>query len=171
MSSRIKQSHREPDTTRVMNSTLRLVLDTNVVLDWLLFTDPLLDSLTHAVSAQQASLLTHTHALNELQRVLGYDVFKLNDARQATLFQQYRHQVRDYELPADFALNNLLLPPNFPACKDPDDQPFLALAYHAHADALVTRDKALLALRKRARKFGVIIVDVRQLPAFLTHTA
>jgi uncharacterized protein len=87
------------------------------------------------------------------------------------LFQQYRHQVHDYELPTDFAPNNLLLPPNFPVCKDLDDQPFLALAYHAQADALVTRDKALLALRKRARKFGVIIVDVRQLPALLTQAA
>jgi putative PIN family toxin of toxin-antitoxin system len=154
-----------------MDGTFRLVLDTNVILDWLLFADPLLDSLTLALASQQVSLLTHTPALNELQRVLGYDVFKLDGSRQAMLFQQYRHQARNFELPAGFAVDNLLLPPNFPICKDPDDQPFLALAYHAQADALVTRDKALLALRKRARKFGVVIMDIRQLPAMLTQTA
>jgi putative PIN family toxin of toxin-antitoxin system len=147
---------------------LRLVLDTNVVLDWLLFTDPLLESLAQAVETARIALLTHEPALHELQRVLGYELFKLNAERQHTLLERYRHHASNCTLPAGFALSNLLLPVDFPCCRDPDDQHFLALTYHMRADALITRDKALLALRKRARKFAVNIVDVRQLPAFLS---
>jgi predicted nucleic acid-binding protein len=56
-----------------------------------------------------------------------------------------------------------MLPPGFPRCRDPDDDHFLALAHHAAADALVSKDRAVLKLRRRARKFGVRILDVRQL--------
>jgi putative PIN family toxin of toxin-antitoxin system len=149
------------------STTLTLVLDTNVVLDWLLFADPLLDSLTHGVFDSKVEVLTHVPALNELQRVLGYPAFKLDPNRQATLFEHYRCRTRISDLPPDFTLHNLLLPTDFPDCKDPDDQHFLALCYHTHADALITRDKALLALRKRARKFGVTVMDVRQLSTIL----
>jgi predicted nucleic acid-binding protein len=144
-----------------------LVLDTNIVLDWLLFADPLVELLTHAVTATGLALITHLPALEELQRVLGYDAFKLEPVRQAWLLEQYRRHTCHRELPPEFAMDNLLLPTDFPLCKDPDDQHFLALCYHTGADALVTRDKAVLALRKRARKFGVTIIDIRQLAALL----
>ena len=38
-------------------------------------------------------------------------------------------------------------PPETPICRDPNDQPFLILAYHAAADYLVTKDPDLLALK------------------------
>jgi putative PIN family toxin of toxin-antitoxin system len=156
-------------TANAVGEPTRLVLDTNVILDWLVFADPLLSTLGEAVSAGQLALYTHTPALDELQRVLGYAAIRLESARQAAVFELYQRQVRSCALPTGFALTNLMLPAGFPACKDPDDQHFLALTFHTHADALVTRDRAVLALRKRARKFGVTIVDVRQLPAFLAQ--
>lgn len=45
------------------------------------------------------------------------------------------------------------LPP-LPLCRDPDDQKFLELAQAAKAGLLVTKDKALLALAKKADRFG-----------------
>ena len=44
------------------------------------------------------------------------------------------------------------------ACSDRDDQKFLDLAYTARADWLVTRDKALLKLARRARRDGLKIL-------------
>ena len=38
-------------------------------------------------------------------------------------------------------------PPETPVCRDPNDQPFLILAYCASADYIVTKDPDLLALR------------------------
>jgi predicted nucleic acid-binding protein len=43
-------------------------------------------------------------------------------------------------------------------CRDPDDQKFIDLALAAKAQWLVSRDKALLALAKRAKARGLLIV-------------
>jgi uncharacterized protein len=166
-SSRFNKASHEPASAVAIGEIPKVVLDTNVVLDWLLFTDPLLDSLAEAICSDRVIVLTHAPALQELRRVLSYDAFKLDNTRQKILLDRYRHHTHDCVLPAEFTLSNLLLPPDFPSCRDPDDQHFLALTYHLRARALVTRDKALLSLRKRALKFGVVIVDVRQLSAVL----
>ena len=137
--------------------SLQLILDTNVVLDWLLFNDPDLDGLRHALQTQQATVLTHDFAIREWQRVLTYPQFELPANRQETLRSTYLQCARLASLHTGTA--DLLLPAHFPRCRDPDDQPFLALCFHAKAHALVTKDKALLKLRKRASRFGVTIWD------------
>jgi len=43
-------------------------------------------------------------------------------------------------------------------CRDPDDQMFIDLAVEAKARWLISRDRAVLALAKRARAFGVEIL-------------
>jgi predicted nucleic acid-binding protein len=81
---------------------------------------------------------------------------------------RYRMSSHQTELPTGFALDNLLLPAGFPICRDVDDQHFLALAYHAKADGLITKDRQLLRLRKRAARFGVAIVNPQD---FMTQLA
>ena len=139
-----------------------LVLDTNVVIDWLVFADEFMKPLRDAVADGQATVLTSTPATDELRRVLAYPELKLAAGRQAAIFDRYLLQTSAASLPDGFSLANLLLPPAFPQCRDPDDQHFLALAWHSRA-TLASRDKAVLKLRKRAARFGVTIVDVQQL--------
>jgi predicted nucleic acid-binding protein len=55
------------------------------------------------------------------------------------------------------------LPEHFPRCRDPDDNHFLALAWHAKADALVSRDHAVLKLARRSKKFGFQVLTVQQM--------
>ena len=147
--------------------TIKLVLDTNVVLDWLVFDDLLMNPLRDGVRNHSVVLLTHQPAIDELQRVLGYQQLKLDDARQIEVLAQYQASSSVAILPKEFSLSHLLLPTGFPRCQDRDDEHFVALAFHAKADALVSRDKAVLELSKRAKKFGLKILDVPQLAAIL----
>jgi len=147
--------------------TIKLVLDTNIVLDWLVFDNAFMHPLRAGVQQQRVTVITYPIAIDELQRVLAYPALKLGAARQAQVLADYCAQTTAGNLPQGYSLEKLLLPPGFPTCRDRDDQHFLALAYHTKADALVSRDKAVLKLCKRARKFGVRILDVAQMIAVL----
>ncbi len=142
---------------------LKLVLDTNLVLDWLVFQDDSLEDLQFALDAQRLELVTHAPAIDELRRVLGYPQFALDSSRQQQILDRYLSHARLGALPAGLTLDDLGLPATFPRCRDCDDQHFLALAYHERADALISKDRAVLKLRRRARKFGVTILDSREL--------
>ncbi|MBB6093975.1 putative PIN family toxin of toxin-antitoxin system [Povalibacter uvarum] len=142
-----------------MNAILpRLVLDTNVVLDCLVFRDPATRDLMTAIEARQVQVIVHQLAIDELERVLTYSQFRLAADAQRLVLDRYLAAATQMEMPTGFSREALLLPPGFPPCRDTDDEPFLALAYHARADGLVTKDKAVLKLRRKAMKFGVRIL-------------
>lgn len=130
---------------------LRLVLDTNVVLDLLYWNDPAATPLLRAMSGGSASALTDRRCFEELQRVLRLDRFELDPAAQHALAQRYRGLCLWNETPA--------MPTRvLPRCKDPHDQKFLELAHAAQADLLVTKDKALLALARRRQALGRLAI-------------
>ena len=140
---------------------MKLVLDTNVVIDWLVFDDEYLAAFREQVRSRSVQVITHAPAVEELRRVLGYPELKLTAERQAAVLEQYAALVSYSESRAE-------LPEGFPRCRDPDDDPFIQLAWQAGADALVSRDKAVLKLAKRARKFGFQIYDVPKMVATLS---
>lgn len=142
-----------------MTHSLIVVLDTNVVLDWLVFKDAAVEELRHAVEQRRVRVITHTAAIDELRRVLAYPQCKLCAVEQEAALNRYRLVCQDAMMPPDFSLRNLLLPDGFPRCRDADDQHFLALAYHAKADGLLTKDRELLRLRRRAARFGVTVAS------------
>jgi putative PIN family toxin of toxin-antitoxin system len=148
---------------------VKLVLDTNVVIDWLVFDHEYLASFRERVRARDIQVITHTPAVDELRRVLGYPILKLDVERQASVLEQYLTlaSFADGERTAASPAAPTELPPGFPRCRDSDDDPFLWLAWRAGADALVSRDKAVLKLAKRARKFGFQIYDVPKMVAVL----
>jgi putative PIN family toxin of toxin-antitoxin system len=138
---------------------MRLVLDTNVVLDWLLFRDSTLQPLSDAVRQQRVSLVANERTLDELRRVLQYAKFQLPAERQELIFRQYTEAVH----PLTDSADGDVLPQGFPRCRDPDDDHFVSLAYCAQADALISKDRQVLKLRKRAAKFGVSVLTPAQL--------
>lgn len=149
----------------VRRPMLNVVLDTNVVLDWLLFADPVLNPLPERIAAGQVRVWTHARAVDELRRVLGYPRLAVNAARQAEVLESYRAQTRLLVPPAAF------LPNGFPRCRDADDDHFLQLAYGCKADALVSRDQAILRLARRSAAFGVTILTVRELVSGIRQDA
>jgi putative PIN family toxin of toxin-antitoxin system len=151
--------------SRILSATdppKRAILDTNIVLDCLVFRDPWTRDLIDALEARRVHALVHPLTLDELQRVLTYPQFRLDAAQQAEVMDRYLGMTTSVGTPEGFSREDLLLPTGFPRCRDRDDEVFLALAYHARADGLVTKDRAVLKLRKKARKFGVAIVAPRE---------
>lgn len=149
---------------------MKLILDTNIVLDWLLFNDARLQPLRDALLQHSTSVLRHAVIEDELQRVLDYPQLQVTPERKAQVLTEYQSHATPASLAFTMTRADLNLPDGFPHCRDADDQVFLALAYHTQADALVSHDKAVLKLRKRAVKFGVRIMDVQQLHALLGAT-
>jgi putative PIN family toxin of toxin-antitoxin system len=121
---------------------LRLVLDTNVWLDWLVFHDHSVKPLRSAVACGEAEIVINAACTSELLRVLAYPLQKwtLDVERQTACIAQCRMVARMIEACRTVAL---------PKCTDPDDQKFLELAAGVDAHYLVTRDLALLALARR----------------------
>ena len=153
--------------SRVDNAPIRLVLDTNVVIDWLVFDDPYMNPLRDGVREARIQVLTHPPAVEELLRVLAYPQLKLGAARQQEIFARYNDATTLAKMPEGFSTKHLMMPGGFPRCRDRDDEPFLALALHTQADALVSRDNAVFGLKSRAAKFGVTILNVQQLISML----
>lgn len=134
----------------------RLVLDTNVVLDLLVFRDRDAEPIARALAQGSALCVTDAACAEELRRVLAYPQFALDaDAALRVL--------EDYLALAQFHAENRMdaAPgrPPLPRCRDPHDQKFLELARDANADLLVTKDKALLTLARRKFRldgFGIV---------------
>jgi len=127
----------------------RLVLDTNIWLDWLVFAEPGVAPVKDAVLLGGAEVCIDEACEAELVRVLAYDLGKhsIDAAAQAACLDACRQVAKRIETaPA----------PGLPACRDPDDQKFLEAALAAKADFLVTKDQALLELARRVREFRIV---------------
>lgn len=127
--------------------TRRLVLDTNVWIDWLVFDDPSIAPLAAAQAEGAIALCIDAACEAELVRALGYRFGKvaLDANAQTACLARCRALVEPAWKPRRVALR-------LPDCRDPDDQKFLALALACGAQALITRDRALLETGRRWKK-------------------
>lgn len=121
---------------------LRIVLDTNVVLDLFHWANVDAVPIMAALEAGRIECLVDESTLDELRRVLTYPQLKLTPDMIAERYARYSKLVTI--IPAGEAAP-------LPRCKDRDDQKFLELAERSGADLLVSKDKALLKLRGRTR--------------------
>ena len=126
-----------------------LVLDTNVVLDWLLFDDPSAVPLATAIVERQVRWVATVAMRDEFAEVLRRGLAAQRNADPATLLAAWDAHVEMLAEPAR-------LPASVPLdCSDPDDQKFLDLAHAAGAAWLLSRDRAVLRLARRAARFGI----------------
>lgn len=130
-----------------------VVLDTNTVLDWLVFDEPSVAAVAVAVQRGALRWLACATMREELACTLTYRSlakWKPDSERALSVFDQYA----------------ILFPCPPPApldlrCSDPDDQVFIDLALKHRASWLLTHDRALLRLAKRGRRHGVCITQAR----------
>ena len=129
----------------------RLVVDTNICLDLLLFDDPACAGWLNDAASGHLELVTDRPCRDEWRRVLGYDALRLDSHQQHVLDLRHtaiwtvwseagqpasRHDGRDA----------------LPRCRDADDQKFLELAVRCQAHAVISRDRELLRLDARCRR-------------------
>ena len=125
-----------------------LVLDTNVVLDLLVFDDPRVAGLRTALQGGAADWLITQPMRDELERVLAYP--------------RIARHVRSHGLGIAALLRRCdslsqirpVAPRATVHCTDTDDQMFIDLAVAQRAD-LLSKDLAVLRLRKRLAVLGV----------------
>lgn len=132
-----------------MRGLTRLVLDTNVWLDWLVFADPSSVALDAAHQTGSVVLMTDEACRDEWRRVLTYPAIAARIS--PPVHERILADGPESPHTACYELKPVLIP--LPRCQDPDDQKFVALAAREDADCLITRDKDLLALRPE--RFGL----------------
>jgi predicted nucleic acid-binding protein len=128
-----------------------IVLDTNVVLDWLLFADPSVARLAMAVESRQLRWIATAEMRDELAEVLrrGLADARGVDARPVlAAFDAFAAMLTEPQ-PVPRAARLI--------CTDPDDQKFLDLAQTSGARWLLSRDRAVLKLARRAAGGGLTI--------------
>jgi putative PIN family toxin of toxin-antitoxin system len=136
-----------PQKARSLVETPKIVLDTNVCLDLIVFDDPRCALLREAILSARVAVVTRADCREEWMRVLSYPVLALDASARLHCIEQFDQwsQLLDVSCQVDFVL---------PRCRDPDDQKFLELARDAQVDALVTRDAELLRLAPRMKRAG-----------------
>ncbi len=129
-----------------------LVLDTNAVLDWLVFDNPASLAISEAIVSGRVCWVVNAALRDELAHVLGRGGVDRWQPDLARLWQAWGRYAMPIEAPPPGS------PQRRPQCSDTDDQKFIDLALATDAHWLITRDRALLKLARRAHALGLAIV-------------
>ena len=132
---------------------VRVVLDTNIVLDLWLYKDPATPALLTALENKNVQWFATQVMRDELERVLAYTHIVSRLA-----FSQLKAQ----DVLAQWDAHAQLMPiaPRCQfVCKDGDDQKFIDLAAQ-HQTQLISKDKAVLTMRNRMARLGVAVGKV-----------
>jgi putative PIN family toxin of toxin-antitoxin system len=130
------------------------VLDTNIVLDLWVFGDERVASLHQDLAAREVTWLATSAMRDELACVLAYEHI---GARMAAANVSLQHVLGAFDAHANIVD---AAPVAKIACRDTDDQKFIDLAV-AHGARLISKDKQVLALRRKLAPHGV---EVSALP-------
>jgi len=127
----------------------RLVLDTNVILDLLVFKDPSAEPIRLLLDANQVDAVRTLASMAELIDVIGRPTFKLSQENQEAIVQAWESATR--------LLENTAIEPAPFTCRDRDDQVFIDMAFSIRPALLLSKDLRVLELQAIARRHGVDI--------------
>ncbi len=138
------------------------VIDTNVWLDLYWFRDPAAQPLAQALEAQAVRALRSERTDAELRAVLARPQFQgaAAGSDEALASGERNSAILERWYQCAQAVQTTRAAPW--ACRDPDDQKFLDLAWSAGASVLLTKDRDLLDLAHRARRAGLCITGPRE---------
>jgi putative PIN family toxin of toxin-antitoxin system len=127
---------------------MQLVLDTNIVLDVLVFADPKVRRLSDGLGAGTLHWLATAAMREELARVLAYPKLAqrvaLHGGNPAQVLERFDLHASLVDVPPKASVT----------CGDPDDQKFIDLAV-AHRCTLLSKDREVLRMRKRLARLQV----------------
>ena len=129
----------------------RVVVDTNAVLDLWAFADARVQALRQALEGGQLDWVGTPAMREELAHVLGRGVAAGYGAAGPAVLAQWDRWARPWPQAEPSPTQHRL------RCRDADDQKFLDLALVSGAQWLLTSDKDLLSLARRAAPLGLLI--------------
>lgn len=130
-----------------------IVLDTNVVLDWLLFLDPAAAALASQLESGRLRWVATPAMRHELVSVLDRPMLRRRGTDSERILSMFDLTAEAWSVDQVSAAASGAL-----RCRDPSDQKFVDLAIAVDARWLVTRDKALLELHRAAARHGLQVV-------------
>jgi putative PIN family toxin of toxin-antitoxin system len=125
-----------------------LVLDTNIVLDLFVFDDARVRHVHEALTQGQARWIATASMRDELERVLAYPNIVTQMAMRDVCGEQVLSR---FDAGASICETAQAAAAR---CADEDDQKFIDLAV-AHGASLLSKDAAVLALKKKLAALGV----------------
>lgn len=137
-------------------SVPRVVLDTNCLISALIFSRGKFAWLREAWQTKRFTALASHDTASELLRVLAYPKFKLTREEQETLLADFLPYVETVKIDTT--------PDGLPDIRDADDIIFLVLADAGRADALVSGDGDIQAVRDQ---FQIPILTVAEFADWL----
>lgn len=129
----------------------KLVIDTNILLDLLVFDDQRAHPLRAALNESQLIALGSAYTVAEFLDVIARPQFNLNAEEQTKAHQQLLEWLT---IEQEEAIQTAPW-----KCKDKDDQIYLNLAFSHRPCTLLSKDKQVLKLAKRARQHDVVITN------------
>jgi putative PIN family toxin of toxin-antitoxin system len=129
----------------------RLVLDTNVILDLLVFQDPAAEVIQTVLDAKLVDAVRTEASMLELIDVIQRPNFKLSKEQQQIILKQWESSSRLLE-------NSAIEPAPF-TCRDLDDQVFINMAYSIRPALVLSKDLRVLELGTIAQRHGVEITS------------
>jgi uncharacterized protein len=133
------------------DAALRVVLDTNALLDWLVFADPRIQPLVNALEGSHLHWVSCVAMRQELTHMLGHARLSRWSPDAAAALAQFDRLATVRPAPPANPHTRL-------RCTDADDQIFIDLALAEGARWLLTHDRALLKLARRAAPAGLRIL-------------
>jgi putative PIN family toxin of toxin-antitoxin system len=125
----------------------QIILDTNIVLDLLVFDDAATAPLREALNSGRLQWIATAPMRDELERVLAYPQI----AKRLAFYALTAEQVLAAR---DAQVQTVDVPPKASVtCKDPDDQKFIDLAV-AQRCPVLSKDQAVLCMAKRLLALG-----------------
>ena len=128
-----------------------VVLDTNILLDILVFDDQRAHPLRGALTNKTIDAVATAQTIEEFQDVISRPQFDLSLEQQKEIDLQWQTWSR--------ILDDVSIEVAPWKCKDRDDQVFINLAYSLRPAILISKDKLVLKIAKRAIKENVVITS------------
>ena len=129
----------------------RLVLDTNVILDLLVFKDPSTEPVQVVLDAKLVEAVRTEASMLELMDVIQRPNFKLSKEQQQIILKQWESSSR--------LLDNSAIESAPFTCRDPDDQVFIDMAFSIRPALVLSKDLRVLELGAIAQRHGVEITS------------
>ena len=132
-----------------------VVIDTNVLLDLWVFANPGVLALLEALNRGELRWLATAAMRSELEHTLAKPSLTAWRPDPHKVLGQFDRLSTCAPAPATTGVPRL-------SCRDPKDQMFIDLALAHRAPWLISHDRALLALARQAKIFGVAVVRPAQ---------